>query len=107
MGGCLAVLASAQAPTLFSTVVLSGPMLAFAPEKTNPAMLMAGRVVRTFFPNLPIERIDPQQVSKDPVVVWRYEVDPVPSQRGIGVGTAMELFQAVDDATKASRSYRV
>lgn len=92
MGGGIAFAYGAQYPDEYDLMVLSGPAIA-AHTRVSKAKAMLGKAVGSILPDLPIEAIDADLVSRDPVVVAEYKADPLVYRGKIpaGIGKALLL----------------
>ena len=80
----------AQYPSEYDLMVLSGPAIAAHTGVSKPKALL-GKLVGSVLPDLPIEQIDPDAVSRDPAVVADYKADPLVYRGKIpaGIGKAL------------------
>lgn len=90
MGGGIAFAYGAQYPDEYDLMVLSGPAIA-AHTGVSKAKAILGKAVGSILPDLPIEQIDADAVSRDPKVVADYKVDPLVYRGKIpaGIGKAL------------------
>jgi alpha-beta hydrolase superfamily lysophospholipase len=90
MGGGIVLAYGAQYRTEYDLMVLSGPAIA-AHTGVSKAKAMLGKAVGSILPDLPIEQIDPDAVSRDPEVVADYKADPLVYRGKIpaGIGKAL------------------
>jgi alpha-beta hydrolase superfamily lysophospholipase len=90
MGGGIVLAYGAQHPSEYDLMVLSGPAIA-AHAGVSRAKAMLGKAVGSLLPDLPIEQIDPDAVSRDPIVVADYKADPLVYRGKIpaGIGKAL------------------
>jgi alpha-beta hydrolase superfamily lysophospholipase len=90
MGGGIVLAYGAQYPSEYDLMVLSGPAIA-AHTGVSKAKAMFGKAVGSILPDLPIEQIDPDAVSRDPIVVADYKADPLVYRGKIpaGIGKAL------------------
>lgn len=93
MGGGIAFAYGVQHPDEYDLMVLSGPAIA-AHTGVSKAKALLGKAVGSILPNLPIESIDPDKVSRDPQVVADYKADPLVYRGKIpaGIGKALLLL---------------
>ena len=76
MGGLLAVrLCQVKQPDL-AGVILSSPSFS-VPDNVSPLTLFLGSLTSRFLPRLPLSRLDPKMLSRDPEVVSEYQEDPL------------------------------
>jgi len=92
MGGGIVLAYGAQYPGDYDLMVLSGPAIAAHTGVSKPKALL-GKMVGSLLPDLPIEQIDPDAVSRDPAVVADYKADPLVYRGKIpaGIGKALLL----------------
>jgi alpha-beta hydrolase superfamily lysophospholipase len=92
MGGGIAFAYGVQYPDEYDLMVLSGPAIA-AHTGVSKAKALLGKAVGSILPDLPIESIDADLVSRDPVVVADYKADPLVYRGKIpaGIGKALLL----------------
>ena len=92
MGGGIAFAYGVQHPDEYDLMVLSGPAIA-AHEGVSRAKAVIGKAVGSILPDLPIESIDPDLVSRDPDVVADYKADPLVYRGKVpaGIGKALLL----------------
>lgn len=92
MGGAIAFAYGVQHPDEYDLMVLSGPAIA-AHTGVSTAKAILGKAVGSILPDLPIEAIDPELVSRDPKVVADYKADPLVYRGKIpaGIGKALLL----------------
>ena len=92
MGGGIVLAYGAQDPGDYDLMVLSGPAIAAHTGVSKPKALL-GKMVGSVLPDLPIEQIDPDAVSRDPAVVADYKADPLVYRGKIpaGIGKALLL----------------
>ena len=92
MGGGIAFAYGVQYPDEYDLMVLYGPAIA-AHTGVSKAKALIGKAVGSIQPDLPIESIDADLVSRDPVVVADYKADPLVYRGKIpaGIGKALLL----------------
>ena len=90
MGGGIVLAYGAQYTSEYDLMVLSGPAIAAHTGVSKPKALL-GKLVGSVLPDLPIEQIDPDAVSRDPAVVADYKADPLVYRGKIpaGIGKAL------------------
>jgi alpha-beta hydrolase superfamily lysophospholipase len=90
MGGGIVLAYGAQYPDEYDLMVLSGPAIA-AHTGVSKTKALLGKMVGSVLPDLPIEQIDPDAVSRDPQVVADYKADPLVHRGKIpaGIGKAL------------------
>lgn len=74
----------------YDLMILSGPAIA-AHTGVSKAKAVIGKAIGSIFPNLPIEAIDANHVSRDPKVVADYKADPLVYRGKVpaGIGKAL------------------
>lgn len=92
MGGGIVFAYGVQHPDEYDLMVLSGPAIA-AHTRVSKTKAVLGKAVGSFLPDLPIEAIDAELVSRDPEVVADYKADPLVYRGKIpaGIGKALLL----------------
>ena len=93
MGGGIVLAYGAQYPGEYDLMVLSGPAIAAHTGVSKPKALL-GKLVGSVLPDLPIEQIDPDAISRDPAVVADYKADPLVYRGKIpaGIGKALLMI---------------
>jgi len=92
MGGGIVFSYGVDHPDDYDLMVLSGPAVA-AQTGVSPVKAFLGKAVGSLLPNLPIEDLDDNAVSRDPDVVTAYRNDPLVYHGKIpaGIGKALLL----------------
>jgi alpha-beta hydrolase superfamily lysophospholipase len=90
MGGGIVFAYGVQHADDYDLMVLSGPAIA-AHTGVSKAKAVIGKAIGSIFPNLPIEEIDANHVSRDPKVVADYQADPLVYRGKVpaGIGKAL------------------
>lgn len=90
MGGGIVFAYGVQHPGDYDLMVLSGPAIA-AHTGVSKVKAIIGKAVGSILPDLPIEAIDADAVSRDPVVVADYKADPLVYRGKVpaGIGKAL------------------
>lgn len=90
MGGGIVFAYGVQHAEDYDLMVLSGPAIA-AHTGVSKAKAIIGKAIGSIFPNLPIEAIDADHVSRDPQVVADYKADPLVYRGKVpaGIGKAL------------------
>ena len=90
MGGGIVFAYGVQHTEDYDLMILSGPAIA-AHTGVSKAKAIIGKAVGSIFPNLPIEAIDADAVSRDPEVVAAYKADPLVYRGKVpaGIGKAL------------------
>ncbi|BBY63723.1 alpha/beta hydrolase [Mycolicibacterium helvum] len=74
----------------FDLMVLSGPAVS-AQTGVSPVKLLLGKAVGSLLPDLPVEELDSNAISRDPEVVAAYNADPLVHHGKIPAGIAKAL----------------
>ena len=93
MGGCISVQYAISHQDRLHGLLLSGPLAALDAAPA-PVRVMAS-VLSALAPKLPLFRVDPSLVSRDPAVVKAYQDDPLVYHGKLPVRTISELAGAV------------
>jgi len=90
MGGGIVFAYGVQHAGDYDLMILSGPAIA-AHTGVSKAKAVIGKAIGSIFPDLPIEAIDADAVSRDPDVVAAYKADPLVYRGKIpaGIGKAL------------------
>lgn len=90
MGGGIVFAYGVQHADDYDLMILSGPAIA-AHAGVSKAKAILGKAIGSIFPNLPIETIDADAVSRDPDVVAAYKADPLVYRGKVpaGIGKAL------------------
>jgi len=90
MGGGIVFAYGVQHADDYDLMILSGPAIA-AHTGVSKAKAIIGKAIGSIFPNLPIEAIDADAVSRDPQVVADYKADPLVYRGKVpaGIGKAL------------------
>lgn len=90
MGGGIVFAYGAQYPGEYDLMVLSGPAIA-AHTGVSKIKAIIGKAFGSILPDLPIEPLDANAVSRDPAVVADYEADPLVHRGKVpaGIGKAL------------------
>lgn len=90
MGGGIVFAYGVQRADDYDLMVLSGPAIA-AHNGVSKAKAFIGKAIGSIFPDLPIEAIDADAVSRDPQVVAEYKADPLVYRGKVpaGIGKAL------------------
>jgi acylglycerol lipase len=90
MGGALALRYALAHPDRLSGLILSGPLVQV---EGRAAAQLLGRVLGRLVPNLPLARLDPNLVSRDPGVVRAYVEDPLVFHQPLPAATVSEFLR--------------
>ena len=90
MGGGIVFAYGVQHGGDYDLMILSGPAIA-AHDGVSKAKAIIGKAIGSLFPDLPIEAIDADAVSRDPLVVAAYKADPLVCRGKVpaGIGKAL------------------
>ncbi|MGV0993919.1 MAG: alpha/beta hydrolase [Mycobacterium sp.] len=91
MGGGIVFAYGVEHPGEYDLMVLSGPAIA-AHEGVSKVKAVIGKAVGSVLPDLPIEQISADAVSRDPNVVADYNADPLVYRGKIPAGIAKALL---------------
>lgn len=89
MGGALALRYALAHGDRLTGLILSGPLVQV---EGRPAAKLLGRFLGAVAPGLPLTKLDPQLVSRDPDVVRAYVEDPLVFHRPLPAGTVAEFL---------------
>jgi alpha-beta hydrolase superfamily lysophospholipase len=90
MGGAIALRYAIAHQAKLTGLVLSAPV---TQVEDRAAMRALGKLLGTVAPTLPVARVDPRLVSRDPAVVEAYRRDPLVHHGPVPAGTAAELIR--------------
>ncbi|XP_041348607.1 monoglyceride lipase-like [Gigantopelta aegis] len=96
MGGAMAILCALERPEFFKGIILIAPAIIVSPAAVSPLKVFIGRWLSYVFPQLPIAKLDPKAVCRDPNVVKKYEDDPLVYHGGIKVKLGTQLLDSMD-----------
>lgn len=92
MGGGIVFAYGVDHPGDFDLMVLSGPAVS-AHIGVPRGKALLGKAVGSLLPNLPVEELDANAVSRDPEVVAAYNADPLVHHGKIPAGIAKALLK--------------
>ncbi|MBD8507502.1 alpha/beta hydrolase [Hoyosella sp. G463] len=95
MGGAIALTYALDRPRDLDALVLSAPAVTLG-TGTPKVVIAVGKVLGRFLPWVPVEKIDPASVSRDPEVVERYKADPLVHHGMIPAGIARQLVLTME-----------
>ena len=105
MGGTVATLFALTRPSPFAGLLLSGPLLRPGSAYTGLQTMIA-KLLGRLLPHLPIQRIKPTDLSRDPEIVSGYETDPLvhhgPLLAGMGAAGLLAFEQIDREVEKLS-----
>jgi lysophospholipase len=104
MGGAISLRYAMAHQDRLTGLILSAPL---AEVEGRSAAKTAGRLIGAILPALPVTRIDPALVSRDPAVVAAYRSDPLVHHGPIAAGTAAEFVRHVDSLSADVAAIRV
>jgi alpha-beta hydrolase superfamily lysophospholipase len=102
MGGGIVFAWGVDHPGDFDLMVLSGPAVA-AQTGVPPAKLLLGKAVGSLLPDLPVEELDSNAISRDPAVVAAYNADPLVHHGKIPAGIAKALVTVGETMPQKAR----
>ncbi len=102
MGGGIVFAYGVERPGAFDLMVLSGPAVA-AHIGVPPGKALLGKAVGSLLPNLPVEELDANAVSRDPEVVAAYNADPLVHHGKIPAGIAKALLKVGETMPQRAR----
>ena len=103
MGGLIAAMTALHSPSLFHTLVLSGPAV-IAPEPPPRWQEAIVRFLARWLPNLGALALDSNEISKDPSVVQAYLDDPLVYNGKIPAGLVVALFDPMIELRERASS---
>lgn len=102
MGGAIVFTYGVDHPGDFDLMVLSGPAVS-AHVGVPPGKALLGKAVGSLLPNLPVEELDANAVSRDPEVVAAYNADPLVHHGKIPAGIAKALLKVGETMPQRAR----
>jgi alpha-beta hydrolase superfamily lysophospholipase len=102
MGGTLSLRYAMRHQDRLAGLILSGPFASL--EGAPPPVRALGRALSLLAPRLPLIRVDPSLVSRDPEVVKAYVEDPLVYHGKLPARTLGELAAAVDSFPNGVRA---
>ena len=93
MGGAISLRYAMAHQQRLTGLILSGPLAAIDGRGGAKAV---GKLLGAVLPGLPVTKIDPAQVSRDPAVVEAYASDPLVFHGAVPAGTVAEFLRHVD-----------
>lgn len=91
MGGAVALAYALDHQDRLTALVLSGPAVVVTSGTPGP-IVEIGKVIGRFLPDLPIQKLDSNAVSRDPAVVAAYQADPLVHHGLVPAGIARVLI---------------
>ncbi|BBY58663.1 alpha/beta hydrolase [Mycolicibacterium sarraceniae] len=102
MGGGIVFAWGVDHPGDIDLMVLSGPAVA-AQSGVSQAKLLLGKAVGSLLPDLPVEELDSNAISRDPEVVAAYNADPLVHHGKIPAGIAKALVTVGETMPQKAR----
>ena len=96
MGGLIAAHYLSEAAPGIHGAIFSSPLMAI-PDHVSPRLLRVSRLLGTFTPWLPVDRLDSHGIARDPEVVRAYDADPLVYHGPIRARTGAALARAIQD----------
>ena len=106
LGGLLAVRLCQEKQPDLAGVILSSPSFS-VPENISPLTLFLGGLTARFFPRLPLSRLDPEMLSRDPEVVSAYREDPLVYTGAYTVRLGMTLLNEIERAFQEADRFQL
>ncbi|XP_070557884.1 monoglyceride lipase-like [Ptychodera flava] len=100
MGGSIAILTALERPEQFAGVVLIAPAVRANPETATPCLVFLAKITAFLFPQLQIDSIKPEYVSRDPKEVELYRTDPLIWHGGLKARFSVQAlrgFQEIEE----------
>ncbi|EID12671.1 lysophospholipase [Mycobacterium xenopi RIVM700367] len=92
MGGAIVFAYGVERPDNYDLMVLSGPAVA-AHAAVSPLLAFAAKILGAIAPGLPVQELDVEAISRDPVVVNAYNSDPLVHHGKVPAGIARALLR--------------
>lgn len=102
MGGGIVFAYGVDHQNDFDLMVLSGPAVA-AQTGVSRGKLLLGKAVGSLLPDLPVEELDSNAISRDPAVVAAYNADPLVWHGKIPAGIAKALVTVGETMPQRAR----
>lgn len=102
MGGAIVFAYGSQHPGEYDLMVLSGPVVD-AHAQVSKFTALLGKTIGSVLPDLPIEPIDPDSVSRDPEVVADYKSDPLVFRGKVPAGIGKALLAVGENMPRRAR----
>jgi alpha-beta hydrolase superfamily lysophospholipase len=102
MGGGIVFAWGVDHPGDFDLMVLSGPAVS-AQTGVSRGKLLLGKAVGSLLPDLPVEELDSNAISRDPEVVAAYNADPLVHHGKIPAGIAKALVTVGETMPQKAR----
>jgi alpha-beta hydrolase superfamily lysophospholipase len=103
MGGGIVFAYGVEHAGEYDLMVLSGPAVS-AHTGVPRSKALLGKTVGSLLPNLPVEQLDANAVSRDPEVVAAYNADPLVHHGKIPAGIAKALLKVGETMPQRARS---
>ncbi|HEY5148538.1 MAG TPA: lysophospholipase [Mycobacterium sp.] len=103
MGGGIVFAYGVEHAGEYDLMVLSGPAVS-AHTGVPRSKALLGKTVGSLLPNLPVEQLDANAVSRDPEVVAAYTADPLVHHGKIPAGIAKALLKVGETMPQRARS---
>ncbi len=102
MGGGIVFAYASEHPADYDLVVLSGPAVA-AQDDVKPLVAVVGKALGSVLPDVPVQQLDANAVSRDPEVVAAYNSDPLVWHGKVPAGVARALLLVGENMPQLAR----
>jgi alpha-beta hydrolase superfamily lysophospholipase len=103
MGGGIVFAYAAEHPADYDLVVLSGPAVA-AQDDVTAMLAIVGKRLGAILPDIPVQQLDVNAVSRDPAVVAAYNSDPLVWHGKLPAGVARALLLVGESMPQRARA---
>lgn len=100
MGGLIASHVLLRSQSLFAGAIISAPAALADPKIATPAMRSLSARLSNVFPKLAMDKLDPENVSRDKECTAAYAKDPLVYHGGLRIRWGNEMLQAMDQFWK-------
>jgi len=104
MGGLLAVRLCQERQPDPAGVILSNPSFS-VPEGVSPLTVTLGHLLSRLLPRMPLSRLDPEMLSRDPEVTADYREDPLVYTGSYSARMGMTLLDEIDRAFQQAERF--
>ena len=106
MGGTIATLLVLTRPVELTGLILSGPLLKVG-AGFSPLTIRIAKALGRMLPRLPLDRVDPSQLSRDEQVVDEYKSDPLVHHGWIPAATGAAVIRAIQRIERKEAELRL